>query len=730
MHFDLNWVNLTGIVAFALALIAAFYAGSSTRPPEGPALVLAALVCTSVGALFLAPVGAALAAAMVGLVLAAGVVLAAGGPERLRTFEWIWLVGEVAAFAGFGLGVAWLRPANPILASIVSLVLALGLFLVVLLLRVSITPILFETRYLKMSDGTRIAASLYLPRNRKQDERLPTILSQNRYHRSDDFKFPYNILLGPGPTATPFIDPMVKHGYAYVITDVRGSGASFGVQQQPFSPRELEDGGEIIDWIVAQPWSNGRVGAEGVSYNGTAAELLLTTGRPQVKAVMLMFTAYDAYGDILFPGGIFLQEFARRWGLFTQALDADDPGKFAAPSVAKLLGSVTPAGPRGRTELAQAVRQHRQNLDFYKAASQLSFRDDVADGYTPLAMSAYRRQAEIGRSGAAVYAVTGWLDGGYQNAGLNRFLTMAKPGDHLLIGPWAHGAAQIERSCHKAPVKFDAVPIFKAFFDSALKDAPRATPSAPEITYYTLCAEQWRTTRSWPPAGTLKTFYLADRGALADMPPTDQNAADAYIADPRATSGDTSRWISYVNFEHKKIGYPDRKAQDALNLVYTSAPLARDTETTGRPTVELHLASTQPDGAVFVYLEDVSPNGDVAYVTEGELRLAGRTPAREAPYKSTGIYRSFDRADSHPMTPGERVEVTIELLPTSYLFRQGHRMRLSIAGADKDNFAQINTSPPEYRIFRDAAGASRLTFNVIDTTPEHGEPSSPKAEVR
>ena len=73
------------------------------------------------------------------------------------------------------------------------------------------------------------------------------------------------------------------YGYAVVKADVRGSGASFGPWPFPWSPDEITDGAELVDWIVRQPWSNGKVGAFGTSYLGATSEFLLVNRHPAVK---------------------------------------------------------------------------------------------------------------------------------------------------------------------------------------------------------------------------------------------------------------------------------------------------------------------------------------------------------------------------------------------------------------------------------------------------------------
>jgi hypothetical protein len=53
-------------------------------------------------------------------------------------------------------------------------------------------------------------------------------------------------------------------GYAILYADARGTGASYGTRTQPFSVDEINDFGEVVDWVAKQPWSNGKVGALGV----------------------------------------------------------------------------------------------------------------------------------------------------------------------------------------------------------------------------------------------------------------------------------------------------------------------------------------------------------------------------------------------------------------------------------------------------------------------------------
>lgn len=97
--------------------------------------------------------------------------------------------------------------------------------------------------------------------------------------------------------ATP--PPVSSTGrYAWVDVDARGSGASFGNRSTAFSPEEIQDGYEILDWLVAQEWSDGRTVSFGVSYDGIAAETLTSLGHPSMKGAAILFSPFDLYTEV------------------------------------------------------------------------------------------------------------------------------------------------------------------------------------------------------------------------------------------------------------------------------------------------------------------------------------------------------------------------------------------------------------------------------------------------
>jgi len=569
--------------------------------------------------------------------------------------------------------------------------------------------------YLTMRDGVKIAVDLNLPPGLKAGDKIPALVRQTRYYRSFDLGWRLRFFTRKWPSQRKLF---LAHGYAWVDVDVRGTGASFGRWVYPWSPDEVRDGAEVVDWIVRQPWSNGKVGAIGSSYDGGSAEFLLLNRHPAVKAVAPEFTFFDAYSDLAFPGGIWLQSFTTAWQKLDRALDIDYVQSFT-PLMPRMVRASYHGVPPvdadvGGALLGQAIQEHQRNLDVAAMAQAITYRDDAPrpPGVSLDAFSPFSRASEISASGGAVYLVEGWLDAGLPQAALNAFQTLKNP-VNVIIGPWGHGSflggALPGRSRNSA---VDPGAQLLRFFDFYLKNVGNRPLSTGPITYFTVVANRWNTADHWPPPGVQPmTFYLDRDRRLSAQPPGADSASDGYQVDLSASTGFTSRWDL-----GSEVAYPDRRRADEHLLCYTSRPLESDLEVTGSPKVNLSLKSTAGDGEYFAYLEDVDLKGRVWYVTEGELRALHRAESSNPPYPQPAPYHSFKRSDGAPLEAGEISQIDLALIPTSYLFRRGHAIRLALAGADRDHFAALPGAPPSWTVYRDAGHRSSLELPV-----RHGE---------
>lgn len=577
------------------------------------------------------------------------------------------------------------------------------------------------SQYLTMRDGVKIAIDLYLPDNLQSGQKIPTILHQTRYWRAVDYRWLVGLFKEDRPRGIigGYATRFLQEGYAWVDVDVRGSGASFGSRPVAYSPEEIQDGAEIVDWIIAQPWSNGKVGAMGISYSGGTAEMLLVNQHPAVKAVAPMFSGFDLYSEIAFPGGIHLNWFTKTWTTINNRLDNNEL-PFGGWMANVLVRGVRPVDhDAGNQLLSQAIKSHADNWSPYREASGIMFRDDPPPSrHAPNidALSTKTYADRIAKSGAAIYSYSGWFDGGYQLAAIKRHLRhRGNPDNKLILGPWDHGGKRHISPDALGPAPFDHAGELLKFFDKHLKGIGVGLPEDAPVRYYTMGEEQWKTATRWPPPSTTIPFFFQDEARLSPDQPKATAQPDHYQVNPDTGSGDHSRWNTLVGISLKDP-YPDRKERDEELFLYTSDPLAQAMEVTGHPVATIYLSSTTPDMTMFIYLEDVTPEGKVHYVTEGELRALHRktTSSEERTDQSLPIpHRSFQRADEMPLVPGEVVLFTLDLLPTSYQFKQGHRIRLALAGADKDHFQVLDGPAPAWEIWHTPDRPSRIDLPVV-----------------
>jgi putative CocE/NonD family hydrolase len=580
-----------------------------------------------------------------------------------------------------------------------------------------------QSFYLAMHDGVKIAVDLCLPDRARSGSRLPTILHQTRYWRAIDFRWPVGLFSGLNMYDMLKIRPaFLSHGYAWISMDVRGSGASYGHQTGPYPAEAVEDVRQVADWIVGQAWSNGRIGVYGISYDGLTAISALRARHPAILACAPTYTVFDLYPDIAGIGGVPFSWFHRTWGLGTKALDANKVGFYAGLLPKLVARGVRPVdADRRRKLLMQAIGDHARNWDVHETSFRVNYRDDSLPydpGWSLDSFSPHSHLEEIAASGAAVYLYSGWLDAGFQHAAIRYFLNLKNPGSRLTIGPWDHGgrynvSPTIQRKSDYRQHILDLLHFFGAHLNGA--EVADGIPGQGSVRYFTLGEDLWKEAETWPPPNSHAiTYYLAAGNALSPSRPIGAEGSDAYRVDYSAGTGQASRWDSLIGGLHNPKVYMDRVEQDRKLLVYSSIPLAEQMEVTGHPQVRLYVTSTAVDGNFFAYLEDVDEQGRVTYVTEGMLRAIHRKLSSRTPlYHDLVPYHSFNRADAAPLEPGEVTELAFDLLPTSYLFRAGHRVRLALAGADRDHFFVPPGEPPVLRFYRDSEHSSRIDLPVI-----------------
>ena len=571
--------------------------------------------------------------------------------------------------------------------------------------------------YLTMRDGVRLAVDLHLPDGPRPEPGFPTVLVFTPYYRRFRLADDARVGIERSPNIAAYRDTFVPRGYALLVVDVRGSGASFGCRDSFRSPAERADYAEVIDWAARQDWCDGRLAATGISYLGAACDFAAASGNPALKAIAPISAVWDTYSDHFYPGGILLTDLATGYGRIMEALDQDNREElrkfyyFAEPG---LEGPAPVDDDPGGELLAQAIADHAANVHMPDFLREFQFRDSTlahdpgftSDSFSPHAVSPGFRDD------LAVLAISGWRDGAYMNGSISRFLTVKTPKKALLVGPWDHGA-RVNASPFRAAVlpEFPVLGAILRFFDEHVLGIDTGLAAEAPVHYHTMRAEQWKGARQWPPLETARTLHLGPSGDLADAPPGQGRVR--YRADFRCGTGLNTRY-GRLQIRNVQDYYADWDDRPGDYLRFVSAPLDRALTVSGHPVLHLDFTCDQPDANILAYLEDIAPDGSAHYVTEGPLRalhhVATETPAT---YRTTWPYRAFTRAGMQLLEPGKPVRFDLPLLPVSWQFPAGHRIGLSLAGADRDNFALWPYGRPgNWTIGIGGEGGSALTLPV------------------
>jgi putative CocE/NonD family hydrolase len=592
--------------------------------------------------------------------------------------------------------------------------------------------------YLALSDGKALAYDVLLPtwKGMAAGEPLPVLLMHTTYLRAmklvedgrvvigELFDMPWFARgflrlrarfrrdghLGDIVFREPWLQRLLHHGYAVVVVERSGTGASSGILSPGFADVAVEID-DILNWIATQPWCDGNVGMFGTSMVAMAQYAAASAGSPHLKAILPVASSFDMYSSIVYPGGVNCTGFGRMLSGSTGVLE-------------RMIVPVD-SDPDG-AQLSRILEQRRERSLSDVSAQGFAlapFRDSdnpyLQDRKLWQDVGLFTLLDRINRSGVAVYNSAGWYDL-FARDSLLWHANLATP-HRLHVRPLFHN------DMGKAGPDLDFGAEAHRWFDRWLKGIDNGIMGEPAIHYYVMGAPEataWRSAEQWPLPDVRPTrFYLAaGRGGivgsandgllLAEAPASDGAGADLYTVDYTTTTGVDARWSAVV----KPGRYPGLRANDEKALTYTTTPLERDLEIAGHPVVNLWLIIEAPDLDVFAYLEEVDAGGNVAYVTEGNLRASHRTLA-QAPFDNLGLpfHRSFQE-DMTPIPAGEPFELAFDLLPTAKRFRRGNRIRLVITCADADNFDTPRLQPPPaVRLLRDAAHASCIELPVLPT---------------
>jgi uncharacterized protein len=596
-------------------------------------------------------------------------------------------------------------------------------------------------------DGVKLATDIYLPSRNGAVESgsFPAIVERTPYNKDN--------------VPSTLIDYYVSRGYAVVIQDVRGRYGSQG-RWRPVRD-DGPDGADLLRWIGGQRWSNGKIGSMGTSYGGATQHALAIAGAPHLAAMVPVDAMSNCgrYG-VRHNGAFELRFF--NWVLTlgnATGVRASATGLSQAPNgrAAALRAASTPAAAAALEEMGVQVRDYARALPLRPGATPLRFAPDYESWiveamrhgdndsfWTDMGSSVVDHIA--GYKDVPVYHVTGWYDSwGTPVANMN-YVELAKAKkspQRLIIGPWTHGGQgqSFSGMAEFGPdAAIDINQLRLRWYDRWLKGIENGVEKEPPVRIFVMgggdarkTAEgrlfvggRWREEREWPPARMVDVpYYLHAAGALSREKPAAASPT-SYRFDPRDPVPTIGGNVSSEGVLMLR-GAQDQRCQpgfwlcrDSLPLsarsdvlVFQTPPLQSDMEVTGRLIVKLWASSNGPDTDFTAKLVDVYPPGP-DYPAGVDLNV-GDSIVRARYGDSLTAPRM--------LVPGEPREFTIEMYPTSLVFRRGHRIRLDISSSNFPRFdVNPNTGEPlgqhrrwraaENTIYHDGRHPSRIVLPV------------------
>jgi putative CocE/NonD family hydrolase len=581
-----------------------------------------------------------------------------------------------------------------------------------------------------MRDGVHLAADLYRPAKDGQPApgRFPAVLTRTPYDKN-----------GAAAEGRYY----AERGYVVVANDTRGRYASEGTWRGLVD--DPRDGYDVVEWIAARDWSDGKVGTFGTSYPGGTQHALAEMSPPHLTTLIPIDAVSNCGVSGMRHGGAFELRFMN-WIFQT-----------GAPNSKAALGN--PALRQALVENGRRIRQHVDSLPVRPGMTPLR----VVPEYEAWLVEALRSGPEAqfwhikGMSvvdhvndyaDVPVLHITGWYDSWTRQVAMNyEALARAKKSpQRLLIGPWVHGsqgsnvAGEVEFTADAA---IDLLAHRLRWYDRWLRGIKNGVDDDPPVLLYIMGTGDdsrspagrlrhggfWRSEREWPLARARPvTYHLQPEGTLATSPPSGASSHTTYTFDPLHPVPTIGGNISSNQGLMANGGYDQRPRDDthaAGNrlplserrdvLVFRTPPLEADTEVTGTVQVKLWISSTAPDTDFTAKLiDEIPPNAD--YPLGFDLNI-GDSILRTR-------YREGNDHQAPFLKPGEIVPITIILYPTANVFKKGHRIRLDIASSNYPRFdVNPNTGEPlgDYRrmvpadntVYHDANHPSQVALPVI-----------------
>ncbi|WP_019203119.1 CocE/NonD family hydrolase [Tsukamurella sp. 1534] len=491
-------------------------------------------------------------------------------------------------------------------------------------------------------------------------------------------------MLNSGVANSFGVDPkLVQNGYTQVVLDVRGTGNSQGVWQL-FGPREQDDTIEALDWVRTQPWTNGRIGMNGMSYSGINQLQAASKNPKGLQALFPVVPGADIMNDALAPGGGVALGFALPWLTAVNTLKM-------IPDLRSLLNG---------TFDWRWLQDRIQNPITYIPDLLSALLVPNPEQATPKAQELLTASADLRRAMVTplekvttpTFAIGAWHDI-FTNSEwrlpteLSSLPTSKKK---LIMSDGFHGTASHDMGGVDQPTRVDVLQ--KAWFDKWLKDVDNGIDNYAPVTLHRKGGGWWQGDTFPEPGQQYQRMYLS--GLTSGSAPGSLSDNSLQTAPPkipaRRTVGPGLSTLCSNDTGQAMIGAlvfqgctADNRVAEMNGLTFSSKPVAKNTVVSGP--INLHLTTTQDaqDAYWNIMITDVSPDGRSEVISSGQLTTSVRQIDEARSIKTAaGDYAAptyaMDIAKRQTVKPGQVVELDIASHATSAILRPGHRLRVDV----------------------------------------------------
>ncbi len=490
--------------------------------------------------------------------------------------------------------------------------------------------------YVPMRDGVELAVDIIRP---KRDGRYPGVVLRTPYGRRADH------------------EALASRGYAVLIADARGTGASDGVYTYYNLADGLYDGYNLVEWLAGQSFCDGRVGMIGGSALGIYQIITAGTRPPHLSCLAPAAYPLDFYADQWYPGGVFRLQNRLSWIAWLRQRTSPDAVYDEKPSPAAAIAEASAEKRRDiyRRRWLRHERARRAGEDPDAWARPFLDNPVRTAVWEAIDLTPHVKMANAPALHTAVY---------YDHFGVGtmRGFSLYGGDKRLVLVPGSHGVAGEEKDFGSR--------LEDDWLDQHLGAAEHRAAIDFGVLAYATGAERWF---SWAtlPGAALRSLYLSTAGGLEAAPlPAGGSDLPCDPRDPAASFSDD--------------GFADFQRQPQVRT-FVSAPFEHQTFVFGEPELRLRISTDMPDANLLARFAAVDAAGMARPLNFGARKLSLR-----------------EDLGRPQLVPRDRpFEVSLRLWTICHVFAPGTRLMLALSCTD-------------YPFFENAPHAGRIHLHVPD----------------